>query len=42
MYQLIRQKGRVQDRTFEIEFADRWRGLFFHVWLNHDKSPSVV
>jgi Thioredoxin like C-terminal domain len=22
MYQLIRQKGRVQDRTFEIEFAD--------------------
>lgn len=22
MYQLIRQKGRVQDRTFEIEFLD--------------------
>jgi Thioredoxin like C-terminal domain len=22
MYRLIRQKGRVQDRTFEIEFLD--------------------
>ena len=22
MYQLIRQKGRIQDRTFEIEFLD--------------------
>ena len=23
LYQLIRQKGRVDDRTFEIEFLDR-------------------
>ena len=28
LYQLIRQKGQVQDRTFEIEFLDRGVGVF--------------
>jgi hypothetical protein len=28
MYQLIRQKGRVQDQTFEIEFLDAGAEVF--------------
>jgi hypothetical protein len=28
MYQLIRQKGRIQDRTFEIEFLDHGVEVF--------------
>jgi len=31
---LIRQKGPVEDRTFEIEFlGSRRAGVCFHVWL---------
>jgi hypothetical protein len=34
LYQLIRQKGHIGDRTFEIEFFDSWRrGFFVHVWV---------
>ena len=28
LYQLIRQKGQIQDRTFEIEFLDPGVGAF--------------